>query len=366
MQSVLTLTPGGSPLGQSLGFTAAAVQVDNLTPDFLNLTDVGRTVPPWFVGVVIPLPEGIRQASASLTATTPAAPGPAVPKQQCTLTWTDQVLPADPGHPLSQAGYGASTLVLTLDAAVGADVTKFLDLPSGTQTVAVKTTVTSGSSVRPAILTVADKAGTSYLVQNPVNDTSWAFVSVVDAAGLEVELNNNIGPGNTAFETLVYASPLPLQTSPLTVTISGQPISATISGTPTVVVSLNPLPVTQKALSWDGVADSGETGAGVVATCTLAGVASHSWICRQIDAQMACSAAPAATAIRVRLRDGASGVGAILRSWTMSIPAVAGQLQVISITGLAIKGTAGNAMTLEFSNLVANVFENCGFGADQL
>jgi hypothetical protein len=352
MQSVLTLTPTGPQLGQSLGFTAASVTVDNLTPEFLQLTDVGRTIPPWFVGVVVPLPDGIRQANASLVATSPAAPGPTVPKQQCTLTWSDQVLAADPGHPLSQAGYGVSTLVLTLDAGVGQDVTKFLDLPAGTLSVAVKTTVTSGSVVRPAILSVGDRAGTSYLVQSPVNTGAWAFVSVVDAAGLEVELNNNVGAGTTAFETLVYASPLPLQGSPL-------PVSGTVSISGTVAVS-------QKALSWDGVADSGEVGAGVQATCTLAGVASRIWICRQIDAQMASSAAPAATAIRIRLRDGASGVGAILRSWTMSVPAVAGQVAIISISGLAIKGTAGNAMTLEFSALIANVFENCGFGADQL
>jgi hypothetical protein len=124
--------------------------------------------------------------------------------------------------------------------------------------------------------------------------------------------------------------------------------------------------VTEKGSSWIGLADSGELGTGVQATATLAGVVGHQWICRQIDGQLGTNAAPVASALRLRLRDGASGVGAILRSWTLSLPAVAGQSVSIVVPGLAIKGTTGNAMTLEWSVGVANIFESCGFGADQL
>lgn len=232
MQDVLTLTPGGRPLAQSLGYPAAAVVVDNYTSNFVTLPDAGKTIPPWIFGVVVALPAGVRRALVTLTPTVPAVPGPPVPLVQCITTWTDIPQVPSSGHLLSQSVIGVSTLVDTVNAAVGADVThNNVPLPAGTQTVAVKTTITSGVQVRPAILTIADADGTTYIVQNPVNNTSWVFASVVDVKNLEIELNNNIGPGTTAYQTVVYASPLPLEsgTQPVSGTVAVSSVGGTVA-----------------------------------------------------------------------------------------------------------------------------------------
>ena len=67
--------------------------------------------------------------------------------------------------------------------------------------------------------------------------------------------------------------------------------------------------------------------------------------CTSICAALA--AAAAQTIIQVNLRDGASGAGTIL--WSQSILVPIGGYVDIQISGLNIPGTAGNAMTLEFS-----------------
>lgn len=53
------------------------------------------------------------------------------------------------------------------------------------------------------------------------------------------------------------------------------------------------------------------------------------------------------TTLAFNLRDGASGAGTILASWTMALPATAGECRTFSLSGLNIPGTAATAMTLE-------------------
>lgn len=132
MQEVLALAPGGSPLAQSLGFPAATVIVDNLTNSYLTLTDVGKTIPPWTYGAVVALPPGLRRASAKLTATVPAIPGPPVPLSQATLTWTDAPLPASPGHLLQQLTTSQQGVLGTLSAAAGQQTSQDFTIPAGT------------------------------------------------------------------------------------------------------------------------------------------------------------------------------------------------------------------------------------------
>lgn len=59
--------------------------------------------------------------------------------------------------------------------------------------------------------------------------------------------------------------------------------------------------------------------------------------------------APAAQTLTFNLRDGGSGAGAVLASWTVGVEAVAGKTVVIELTGLNYQGTAATAMTLEGS-----------------
>ena len=108
---------------------------------------------------------------------------------------------------ISLATFGAQGLVAQVAAAVGQDHVQFFTLPLGTLSLAFRTVITGGTTVRPAVLSIADAAGSLYSVQNPVDTANWGFAPAVDIAGLEVDLNNNFGPGDTTVRTDVYALP---------------------------------------------------------------------------------------------------------------------------------------------------------------
>jgi hypothetical protein len=76
-----------------------------------------------------------------------------------------------------------------------------------------------------------------------------------------------------------------------------------------------------------------------------AGGATEQHVCKSIFATMNAVAAIAAP-ISLYLRDGASGVGAIL--WSARVILPIGQSAIISINGLSIVGSAATAMTLEW------------------
>lgn len=61
------------------------------------------------------------------------------------------------------------------------------------------------------------------------------------------------------------------------------------------------------------------------------------------------AAAPAAQVLTFNLRDGASGAGTVIGSWTIGVEAVAGRTVVLALGGLARVGSANTAMTLEGS-----------------
>lgn len=72
------------------------------------------------------------------------------------------------------------------------------------------------------------------------------------------------------------------------------------------------------------------------------------------------AAAPTAATLRFDLRDGATGAGTILQSWTLAIEAVAGKCVTLALSGLNIVGSANTAMTIESSaapgaNITASV-----------
>lgn len=82
------------------------------------------------------------------------------------------------------------------------------------------------------------------------------------------------------------------------------------------------------------------------ATVTLAGAVGTRHVCRSITACLVNDAAAQTGPCFVYLRDGASGVGAIL--WAGVLRGGANANGQISLSGLNIVGTAGNDMTLEF------------------
>lgn len=92
-----------------------------------------------------------------------------------------------------------------------------------------------------------------------------------------------------------------------------------------------------------------------------AGGAGVRHVCNAISATLvADTTAPAATVATLNLRDGATGAGTVLASWTLAIEAVAGDKCIINLSGLNIPGSANTAMTLEFAAAGgAHTFESC-------
>lgn len=83
--------------------------------------------------------------------------------------------------------------------------------------------------------------------------------------------------------------------------------------------------------------------AATMATATRAAAPGTSQVCRSITVSIATVAAQAP--LEFVLRDGATGVGAI--RWRLKLSALAGDCKAVTISGLNIYGTGGNAMTLE-------------------
>lgn len=208
MQSVFNVAPGGSLPRQGLGFAAAAVVVDNYTPNYIVITDAGKTIPPWVYGAVVALPDGTTTAAASLKATTPAIPGPPVPVSQVTLTWTDQALPASAGHLLAQASYSNQQVIATVSAPAGQARNQDVPVPAGTQSIGYLVR-TAGGNVVPAVVTiVGDQSGNEYAGATSPPATGgpqWASFALTDTTVL-VDVTAAGGPAQVD----ILASPLAL------------------------------------------------------------------------------------------------------------------------------------------------------------
>lgn len=85
------------------------------------------------------------------------------------------------------------------------------------------------------------------------------------------------------------------------------------------------------------------------ATISQGAAAGLRHVCTGFVAVLGNGAVAAAGTGTCNLRDGATGAGTLLWSMDFAIPAVAGSLQVISVSGLNIVGSTNTAMTLEFT-----------------
>ena len=90
--------------------------------------------------------------------------------------------------------------------------------------------------------------------------------------------------------------------------------------------------------------------AGTPSASKAAGAAGVSHVCTTVSVSLACGTTPQ-TPVTVNLRDGATGVGTVLMSWTLA--ALAGDAKMLSLTGLNLPGTAATAMTLELAGATA-------------
>jgi hypothetical protein len=96
---------------------------------------------------------------------------------------------------------------------------------------------------------------------------------------------------------------------------------------------------------------------GVQASVSRGAVASTRHVCTGFGFGFSSAVAVAATTIVINLRDGATGVGPILKSWEFSLPAAVIPNFAIEVSGVNIPGSVNTAMTMEFSALLANLLE---------
>jgi hypothetical protein len=178
----------------------------------------------------------------------------------------------------------------------------------------------SKNTVPPSIaLTLAAATLSENVVPVPAGVQALRLTLVVPAAGL-LDFTGGV---------------LEVRTGALAPVASGGAL-ATLSATGAALVSL------------PGDWSQGQTPAAATqATTTRAAVAGLRHICTSLAATLATGATAQAAAAILVLRDGATGVGAIL--WTKQIILPINGVWDLNVSGLNIVGTAGNAMTLEFT-----------------
>jgi hypothetical protein len=82
-----------------------------------------------------------------------------------------------------------------------------------------------------------------------------------------------------------------------------------------------------------------------------AGAAGVRHVCTALTCTLANDATGSAQAnVLFNLRDGATGAGTILLSFTLAVPATAGDCRILTLSGLNIVGSAATAMTLEIAS----------------
>lgn len=100
----------------------------------------------------------------------------------------------------------------------------------------------------------------------------------------------------------------------------------------------------------------------VASASKAAGTGTQRHVCTGLSVIVSAGvSAPAATVVTAVLRDGATGAGTILKTWTFVVPAAAGVSQGVSRNGMHVFGSAATAMTLETSNTASNILASVEF-----
>lgn len=336
-QAVLTLTPGGAPEVQSLGFPARSVIVDNYTSSYVQLPDVGKTIPPWVYGAVVPVQTNI--ARASLIPTVPAIPGPPVPISQCTLTWTAAVLPASAGHLLQQSQYSPISTIGTITTVGNGDtVTKTFPVPAGSLGIGFIVSSASGFFVPASVTTKGDVSNDGYVSETPV--------TVLAATGRFFPLDQNLVCG-------VTSATGPGQ--PAQVTFFALSYNPTINVTDVVALQVSG-PVRTQTYDWNAALQFNNT------TATLTGAtppAGKTAVLAAYSAHVATNAAATLIA-QVSIKD---GTGALVWGDIISIENVAFASDRAQLSGLAVPATTSvSPLTISIGAIGAAHFADLSIG----
>lgn len=194
------------------GKTRWPIRLANESPYQATITLGAQTLPlaPFTADVITPAQQVTLIAATFVQLATPL---PASPVSQLLVSLAEPGESIEGTYPMAlprqSAAFGAWTQQGTVSAASGVESRQSFTVPAGTQSVAYVTTITSGSLVRPAILSIEDANGSLFASQNPVDDLNYGFAPVVGTT-VVVDLDNTHGPGDTAFQTILFATPLPI------------------------------------------------------------------------------------------------------------------------------------------------------------
>jgi hypothetical protein len=176
----------------------------------------------------------------------------------------------------------------------------------------------------------------------------WGATSVSGAQALSDTLGNPTAP-------LLGASGLLWDTSQWvrhkSTALTTFPASTTLTARNVVGAGL-----AEKSARWTVISNPA---ASSQATASIAAEASVRHVADCLSFSGAATTNPAATALTINLRDGATGAGTIIWTYQIAVTAATGTLVVPhSICGLNLVGTTNTAMTLEFSALLTNLIES--------
>lgn len=252
--------------------------------------------------------------------------------------------------------FNTSVLIGTVKNVGSSDVKgpTTIQLPGGAQGVGFAASMLAPNVVAAKILIVGHQTGLTY-VDNELNvpfglvqTASWATELYPEDTSLDVTVTGAAAasPSVTFIHAYSYNPRVRLGSQNLATPVY-------VRQTPTVQ-------------PFDVFADSGEPGGGATATVTIAAAAAGVRnVASTVQWELQTGAGGAAGVFRVRLRDGASGVGPILRSWLAGTDGTQGHGDKVELSGLAIPGSVNTAMTLEFASGAANIFQSVGLGVYQ-
>jgi hypothetical protein len=422
----LDLLTGGQSIEQSLGFQAGAVAVDNHTAAYAYLQQIDRYIPPGKTGVAFPMngetEVGLRfQAPPNVVQ--PAAPS----GQVCSFTFFPQGagvspasgVPTDVGRSPQPVATGGTQSYWNFPAGLLSETPNIL-VPAGAKGVALYSGFSSSSGALSLFtllqvfltLSVRNADGSFSPVDIRIYDSNVmglpkanklvlrfddTFQLNPDPAATRLVIGGNPGAGQAdIFLFWLFDEPGAVQLLPgslvqlagsadvsdrtarllghvriddyfgaatgLLVGASGEiraknfdPNSNTAQTVDAVGRALD------RPGAYDGIVNTRSIG--TQTTVTLAAVAGKRWIAAAMSAAIV-SQGGAAAVLDFYLRDGASGAGTVIWHHYFAYQgAVAGTKDQVIDNDLAIPGSVNTAMTAEFANGIANVFEEANLGA---
>jgi hypothetical protein len=179
-----------------------------------------------------------------------------------------------------------------------------------------------------------------------------ALVSLALACGLSLALQAQGHRWTDQFHDVI----LFLWDGANTVAVGGTSINSFPTSQTFTAVNLTNALLENKGSRWSKVSTPAVS---TQATASIAAEAAVRHVADCVSFSAGSTTAPTLTKLNVNLRDGATGTGTIIKSWTVVIPATTGQnAGPFTACGLNLAGTTNTAMTAEFSALLTNLFED--------